>query len=144
MAELGDLGVQLDSIAVDAACSGVPGPMEYRGVHIETGAEIFRMGPFEDATNNIGEFLGIVHALAFLHARGRGAMPIYSDSMTALAWVRQKKCKTKHPQTPRNVRVFQLISRAEKWLDEHEYSNPVLKWETERWGEVPADYGRKG
>ena len=144
MAELADLGVELDAIAVDAACSGVPGPMEYRGVHVETGAEIFHKGPFEDATNNIGEFLGIVHALAFLHQRGRNSMPVYSDSMTALAWVRDKKCKTKHPRTSRNTSVFELIARAEKWLEEHSYINPVRKWETERWGEIPADYGRKG
>lgn len=22
--------------------------------------------------------------------------------------------------------------------------NPVVKWETKKWGEVPADFGRKG
>ncbi len=144
MAELRDLGVGLDAIAVDAACAGVPGPMEYRGVHVETGAELFKMGPFPDATNNIGEFLGIVHALAFLHKRGKQEMPIYTDSLTALAWIRAKKCRTKHLRSAANGPVFELIARAEKWLANNEWSNPLIKWQTGNWGEIPADYGRKG
>lgn len=143
MAELADLGVVLDAIAVDAACAGVPGPMEYRGVHVETGAEIFRQGPYPDSTNNIGEFLGIVHALAFLHERGKQELPVYSDSLTALSWVRDQTCGTKHPRTPQNAKVFDLIARAERWLRSNPYRNPVLKWETSQWGEIPADYGRK-
>src|SRR5690349_13760007 len=35
------------SYAVDAACSGNPGLMEYRCVHYATGDEIFRQGPYE-------------------------------------------------------------------------------------------------
>jgi ribonuclease HI len=143
MAELADLGVVLDSIAVDAACSGSPGPMEYRGIHVETGAEIFHQGPFQDATNNIGEFLGIVHALAFLHARQKEDMPVYSDSATALAWVQAKECRTTQRRTSRNAEVFNLVARAEKWLRENTHRNPVLKWRTDIWGEIPADYGRK-
>jgi ribonuclease HI len=141
--ELRDLGVVLDSIAVDAACAGVPGPTEYRGVHVETGAEIFRMGPYQDATNNIGEFLGIVHALAFLHKRGKHEMPVYSDSLTALSWVRARVCRTKQPRTARNAPVFELIARAEKWLATNDYRNRILKWQTDKWGEIPADFGRK-
>jgi ribonuclease HI len=143
MAELADLGVILDSIAVDAACAGVPGPMEYRGIHVETGAELFRKGPFEDASNNIGEFLGIVHALAFLHARNKHEMPVYSDSKIALTWVEAKECRTRHSRSPRNAPVFELIRRAEAWLRQNTYRNPVLKWRTDLWGEIPADYGRK-
>jgi ribonuclease HI len=143
LAELADLGVVLDAIAVDAACAGVPGPVQYRGVHVQTGAEIFHQGPFPDATNNIGEFLGIVHALAFLHERGKHDMPVYSDSCIALSWVRNQTCRTKHPQTPQNAKVFELIARAERWLRSHPYRNPVLKWQTRQWGEIPADYGRK-
>jgi len=143
MAELADLGVVLDSIAVDAACSGVPGPMEYRGIHVETGGEIFHKGPFDDATNNIGEFLGIVHALAFLYVRQKHDMPVYSDSATALAWVEAKECRTRQRRTGRNGPVFDLVVRAEKWLRENAYRNPVLKWRTDIWGEIPADYGRK-
>ncbi|HHU97801.1 MAG: ribonuclease H family protein [Bacteroidota bacterium] len=130
------------SIAVDAACSGNPGPMEYRGVYVSDGREIFHFGPVEEGTNNIGEFLAIVHALALLKQKGSN-LPIYSDSMNAIKWIEKKKCNTKLEVTERNKALFELIDRAEKWLHENSYPNAILKWDTERWGEIPADFGRK-
>ncbi len=132
----------MNCVAVDAACSGNPGPMEYRGVYLLTGQEIFHFGPVY-GTNNIGEFLAIVHALALMKQKGI-CMTIYSDSRNALSWVKQKKCKTKLERTPKTEELYQMIERAENWLKTHTYSDiPVLKWETEEWGEVPADFGRK-
>ncbi len=128
-------------LAVDAACSGNPGKMEYRGVYLLTGEEIFHFGPVY-GTNNIGEFLAIVHGLALLKQK-KIQMPIYSDSRNALLWVRQKKCKTKLQRTEKTEELFRLIARAEKWLSENPYTTPLLKWETKEWGEVPADFGRK-
>lgn len=127
--------------AVDAACSGNPGPMEYRGVCLRTGREVFRFGPAY-GTNNIGEFLAIVHALALLRRQGE-RLTVYSDSRNALAWVRQKKCKTKLPLDDRTRPLFDLIARAEAWLRDNDYDTPLLKWETKAWGEIPADFGRK-
>ncbi|WP_071147467.1 ribonuclease H1 domain-containing protein [Bacteroides ihuae] len=130
-----------NSLAVDAACSGNPGPMEYRGVHVASRQEIFRFGPMR-GTNNIGEFLALVHGLAILKQKGFD-MPIYSDSVNAISWVKQKKCKTKLPRTPETETLFQVIERAEKWLKENKYTTSILKWETKIWGEIPADFGRK-
>lgn len=130
-----------NSLAVDAACSGNPGPMEYRGVHVASRQQIFHFGPMK-GTNNIGEFLAIVHGLALLKQKGFD-MPIYSDSVNAINWVRQKKCKTKLARTPETEELFLLIERAEKWLHENTYQTPILKWETQVWGEIPADFGRK-
>ena len=132
----------MNCVAVDAACSGNPGPMEYRGVYLLTGQEIFHFGPVY-GTNNIGEFLAIVHALALMKQKGI-SMTVYSDSRNALSWVKQKKCKTKLERTMKTEKLFQMIERAETWLKTHTYSDiPLLKWETEEWGEVPADFGRK-
>ncbi|HIY48498.1 MAG TPA: viroplasmin family protein [Candidatus Barnesiella excrementavium] len=131
-----------DSLAVDAACSGNPGHMEYRGVDTKSGIELFHVGPMPQGTNNIGEFLALVHGLAYLQQRG-SQIPIYSDSRNAIAWVRQKKCKTKLTPNAANAPIFDLIARAERWLQTHTYTNPIIKWETERWGEIPADFGRK-
>lgn len=132
----------LNCWAVDAACSGNPGPMEYRGVDLLTGKEIFHYGPLY-GTNNIGEFLAIVHALALMK-RDNISKPIYSDSRNALNWIKRKKCRTRLERTEKTERLFQIIERAENWLKTHTYSDiPVLKWETEEWGEVPADFGRK-
>ena len=133
---------EVPSIAVDGACSGKTGDAEYQGVDVETGARLFHQGPFPDGTNNIMEFLAIVHALAFC-AQRKLDFPIYSDSRTALKWVRDKKTATKRVRTERNAVLFDLITRAEHWLQTHTYPNRLLKWETGAWGEIPADFGRK-
>lgn len=131
------------SLSVDAACSGNPGDMEYRGVHTLTQEVIFHKGPFAQGTNNIGEFLAIVHGLALLKQQGQHEVPIYTDSQTAMAWVRNKKVKTQLELTAENVELFQLITRAERWLSTNDYQNPIIKWDTKKWGEIPADFGRK-
>lgn len=131
-----------DSLAVDAACSGNPGTMEYRGVHVATGKEIFRLKPMQQGTNNIGEFLALVHGLAYLKQQNSN-IPIYSDSRNAILWVRQKQCKTRLQRTEVNAPIFNLIARAEAWLRNNTYTNRIIKWDTEAWGEIPADFGRK-
>lgn len=130
------------SVSVDAAWNTVTKVMEYRGVDTATGSQLFIQGPFRDATNNIGEFLAIVHALALLKQQNN-LLPIYSDSMTAIKWVKDRHAKTKLVPTPQNAVLFDLISRAEQWLKANTYPNRVLKWRTDIWGEIPADFGRK-
>lgn len=132
-----------ESISVDAACSGNPGDMEYQGVWTGTGEPIFHHGPVENGTNNIGEFLAVVHALALLDQQQRYDVPIYTDSMTALAWVRNKKANTSMERSARTETIWELIDRAEKWLHTHDVRNPLYKWETKQWGESKADFGRK-
>ena len=134
--------VDAQAIAVDAACSGNPGQMEYRGVYLKTGEEIFHYGPVF-GTNNIGEFLAIVHGLALLQQRGY-TIPIYSDSVNAMLWVKRKQCRTTLPLNDKTQTLHEHIRRAEAWLRTHSYSNDLRKWETEKWGEIPADFGRKG
>ena len=131
------------SWAVDAACSKNPGTMEYRGVDVYTGAQIFHQGPYQQGTNNIGEFLAIVHALALLYNRCDSTTAIYSDSRTAQIWVRKRRCGTKLERTPQNARLLDIVARAEQWLQTHTTQNPIYKWQTDKWGEIPADFGRK-
>lgn len=132
----------VDSLAVDAACAGNPGPMEYRGVLVRTGQEIFHVGPMEGGTNNIGEFLAIVHGLALQEKQGTH-LPIYSDSVNAQKWIRLGICKTQLEENEQNAPIFDLIRRAESWLRTHTFRLPIYKWETSKWGEIPADFGRK-
>lgn len=134
--------IDLNGWAVDASCLGNPGRMEYRGVELMTGREIFKVGPFEESTNNIGEFLAIVHALALMQQTNENHT-IYSDSVTGMAWVRNRKVKTQLPRKPVNEKSFKMMERALYWLNTHQYSTRILKWQTERWGEIPADFGRK-
>ena len=130
-----------DSIAVDAACSGNPGVMEYQGVDTKSGMQIFHQ-KFQLGTNNIGEFLAIVHALAMFQKQGKDT-PIYTDSRIAMGWVKRKKAKTTLKHSPQTARLHELIQRAETWLKNNTYKNKIMKWETESWGEIPADFGRK-
>ncbi len=134
--------VDLDAWAVDASCMGNPGRMEYQGVELMTGRVLFRVGPFDDATNNIGEFLAIVHAMAQMEKEGK-YHNIYSDSVSGMAWVRTHKIKTQLKPTERNRKVFELMARAVTWLNTHRFPGKVMKWQTDRWGEIPADFGRK-
>jgi ribonuclease HI len=132
---------EIPSICVDAACAGVPGPVEWRGVETETSGQIFRAGPYPDGTNNVGEFLAIVRGLAWLTEK-RLDWPLYSDSENAILWVKAKKCRTKMERTRKNAELFELIAQAEETLKDIK-SFRVLKWDTEMWGENPADFGRK-
>lgn len=134
--------VTADAWAVDAACAHNPGPMEYRGIDLRTGAVVFHFGPIY-GTNNIGEFLAIVHAMALMTQRGE-RRTIYSDSVNAMSWIRQRRCKSKLEQNAKSQQAWQLIERAVAWLQSHDITPfPLRKWETHLWGEIPADFGRK-
>lgn len=131
----------LDALAVDAACSGNPGVMEYQGIYIPTRTRVFHFRA-EKGTNNIGEFLAIVHGLSYLK-KHRLDQIIYSDSATAISWVRQKACKSKLPVDASTAELWDYIHRAENWLRSNSYSTEIRKWDTDSWGEIPADFGRK-
>ncbi len=128
--------------AVDASCMGNPGVMEYQGVEIASGKRIFHHGPFPRGTNNIGEYLAIVHALALMQQRHEHHT-IYSDSVTAQGWVRACHARTKLPLTPQTTQLLNLVQRADTWLRTNTFRVPIRKWQTEIWGEIPADFGRK-
>lgn len=132
-----------DSIAVDGACSGNPGPMEYRGVDVMTGAEIFHVGPLADGTNNVAEYLALIHVLAFLKKTNNTETVVYSDSRTALSWLRNRGHKSKLARTKNNGKIFDMLARADKWIQSNVSYNRVIKWDTEKWGEIPADFDRK-
>jgi ribonuclease HI len=131
------------SISVDAACSGNPGVMEYRGVVTTTGEEIFRKGPYKYGTNNVGEFLALVHALAFLEKGKDKDTAIYTDSRTALSWLSHQRVKTTLKKNKTNEVLFKMMDRAVEWIKTHEWSRKIIKWDTKNWGEIPADFGRK-
>lgn len=135
--------INLSAIAVDGACSGNPGLMEYRGVLVATGEEIFHVGPLADGTNNVAEYLALIHALALLFRRNDSVTPIYTDSATAVAWVRNRGCRTQLQPTETNRRIFEMIARANVWIRSHTPRNPILRWNTPLWGEIPADFDRK-
>lgn len=132
-----------DAIAVDASCLGNPGVMEYRGVVVATGDEVFHSQKYPLGTNNMGEFLAIVHAMAYM-AKRNYYQPIYTDSATALKWVQRGKCKSTLVRNEATALLWQHIERAERWLATADLSRyQIRKWTTKILGEIPADFGRK-
>ncbi|WP_026672692.1 ribonuclease H [Alkalihalobacterium bogoriense] len=131
-----------DSVSVDVGCRGNPGIVEYKGVHTKTGEVLFSHDEIHIGTNNMGEFLAIVHALAYLKKENK-TIPVYSDSETAMKWVQAKKAKSTLKRDSETEYIWTLVERAEAWLQKNTYPNPILKWRTEKWGEIKADYGRK-
>ncbi|MBD8499632.1 ribonuclease H [Paenibacillus arenosi] len=134
--------IDYHSISVDVGTKGNPGPIEYRGVDTKTGEVLFAHGPVQNGTNNLGEFLAIVHSLAYLKKQGSNKT-VYSDSQTALKWVREKKVATTLERNESTKEVWTLVDRALHWLQANSYENKLLKWQTQQWGEIKADYGRK-
>lgn len=134
--------IDYDSISVDVGTRGNPGPVEYKGVDTKTGELIFSCGPISKGTNNLGEFLAIVHALALLKKEGSNKT-VYSDSVNAMKWVKQKQVATTLARDASTAEIWLLIDRAVSWLQNNTYDNKLLKWQTKVWGEIKADYGRK-
>lgn len=134
--------IEYDSISVDVGTRGNPGPVEYKGVDTRTGEVLFSVGPISKGTNNLGEFLAIVHALAYLKKEG-SSKTVYTDSVNAMKWLKQKKVATTLPRDSSTEEIWLMIDRAEQWLRSNTYTNKVLKWQTKQWGEIKADYGRK-
>ncbi|UQZ84122.1 Ribonuclease H [Paenibacillus konkukensis] len=133
---------ELDSLSVDVGSRGNPGIVEYKGVYTKTGEVVFQHPPIAKGTNNLGEFLAIVHALAYLKQKD-SSMTIYSDSVTAMSWVRKKEVATNLPRDASTEEIWTLVDRALEWLRSNTYTNKIVKWDTKAWGEIKADYGRK-
>ncbi len=132
------------SIAVDGACNN-KGVSEYQGVFTDAKTMLFKQGPFQGGSNNLMEFLALVHGLAYCKQH-KINLPIYSDSKTAISWVWRKKIKTTIERTSQNKEIFTLVDRAINWLQKNPKTvthDKILKWETKAWGEIPADFGRK-
>lgn len=134
--------IDYNSISVDVGTRGNPGPVEYKGVDTRTGETLFSYGPIAKGTNNLGEFLAIVHALEYL-AKMNSSKTVYSDSVNAIKWVQQKKVSTTLERDASTREIWYLVDRAVQWLQTTPYDNKILKWQTRLWGEIKADYGRK-
>jgi ribonuclease HI len=134
--------IDYDSISVDVGTSGNPGPVEYKGVDTQTGEVIFAKGPLKRGTNNLGEFLAIVHGLAYLQKKGSNKT-VYSDSANAIKWVKQREVSSTLERDESTKEIWDLVDRAVHWLKTNKYDNKIMKWQTKQWGEIKADYGRK-
>lgn len=125
-------------IAVDAWCKNGSGGGQggYRGIDLESKKILFEV-KLTRTTNNLAEYLAISSAIKWIEIKGIKNMTIWSDSLTAIAWNRNGKYKTtmdlsKHPELKLRLDICTT----------YKYQN-IKKWETKKWGEIPADFGRK-
>lgn len=128
-------------LAVDVGCRGkIPNLfVEYRLVLVD---EIVYQSPvYPNGTNNIGEFLAIVHGIGWLEKQGL-KIPLFTDSRTAMSWVKKGYANTTLKRSSENLALFDLLERAKQFLSKP-HDIEILKWQTHLWGEIPADYGRK-
>ena len=125
-------------IAVDGWCSGNPGKGGYKAVDISTGKKLFEWS-CDYTTNNLVEFIAIVHAMMWCE-KYRPNEIIWTDSMTAISWVSNKKARTKIDFTKASD-IQKRVEVCNTYLKQK--SHPLKKWMTKEWGEIPADFGRK-
>lgn len=122
--------------------------LEFRVVNIETGQELYR-NSFADTlhTTNIGEFFGLVRGIK-IHIDSNLALdyPIFSDSQVAIGWVNGLYVNSKNLRKPENRLFFPFVEKGLEYLRKITKAKkmpPVLKWRTDIWGEIPADFDRK-
>lgn len=136
------------ALCVDAACSGNPGPMEYRGVDLKTRKEVFHSPVYPTGTNNLGEFLAIYEGIRYIEKLKKQKSKtiyecIFTDSETAIARMKSKKIKTTLKYTQETKELLEKVQEALTRIKTHEFTIPIRKRETEIRGEIPADFDRK-
>jgi ribonuclease HI len=128
-------------LCVDAACNWQNNQqIEFQGVWYPDNKNVFAAGPFDGGTINVAEYLAIVEGLRILK---RSDIPrfLYSDSAIAIGWVKKGRVNC---QSELSFSVQCLLESAAVWVKNHPHMvNRVERWHTLKWGENPADYGRK-
>lgn len=129
-------------LCVDASYLPKKQILEFRGILLhENNRIVFSEKINTKATNNIGEFLAIYYAIKYLYDN-KIKMPVYSDSITAISWIRKKHVNTTFTDDNSN-KIFELIYQALEFLYTNDIDTEIIRWKTKQWGEIPADYGRK-
>jgi ribonuclease HI len=133
------------AICTDAACPSNPWPIEYRGVIVSTGKEVFNYGPLDWWSVNIAEFLAIVEWLKRLLQNQKYTI-LYSDSKTAIWWIKKGAINTTITKNKNNTILFEIIHESIQWLKlNSDRSNYITlsKRPTSQRGQIPADFWRK-
>ncbi len=138
-----DFKPEPNALVVDGACCLQTGDFEYQAVWLHDKRTAFKSPVLSPGTNNLAEFLGLVAGLRHVAELGLQC-PVYSDSQTAISWVRKRAHKC-GPVLQGLVtdEVAKMMDDAINWLKANPEHPKVIQWMTKHWGENPADYGRK-
>lgn len=132
-----------ECLTVDGSYLGSKNMMQYRCVWNASGEEVFGTKPILGGNQNIAEFLALVGAMKYRVVTKQYDLHIYSDSKTALSWVRNKKIKSTYDLGQLDEIVQNRIYGALEFISKSGVAKNLFKWESALWGEIPADYGRK-
>lgn len=133
---------EIESINCDGSYSSSTGIMEFNVKDTKTGELLINKSYFS-GTNNLAEFLAVVNAIEYLKQNNLRKKIIYTDSVTAMAWVRDKTVNTNF-DTTLDFNLENDIKEALEYLQkEPSYNYTIKKWDTINWGEIPSDFGRK-
>lgn len=131
----------IKGIAVDAWCSGNPGPGGYRGVDISTGEILFKKS-YPYITNNLAEFLAISHGIGYCKNVNKSYDRVFSDSEIAIAWVEKQSYKS-GIELNKGILAINDANKSVRYLSQQKSIPMIMKWLTKEWGEIPADFNRK-
>lgn len=141
-------------IACDASCVGFNGTIkndgyfhgrvEWQCIDLATKEKVFASDVQPQSTINVGEFMAIVTSLKILHQRGDSTSPVWSDSKLCIQWVRGRYTSSKLPMNEFTWEALDGMAEFLAWLKETNPVNPILWWNKHKFGDHPADYGRKG
>lgn len=121
----------------DGFCLGNPGPGGARVLAVDGPGckpRLIMQVQFFEATNNLMEFVGAAAMSAI-----PGYSAYYTDSTTAIAWVRNKQVNTTF-NIQSDIKLMTLINNLLRSLPA---ISVLEKWDTKNWGEIPADFGNK-
>lgn len=124
-----------EGICSDAGTHGNPGPCEYQVCDLK--GKVLEHKKLGVHTNNYAELAGIGAMLQY--AAINGITKCWTDSQIAIGWIASGRLgPTVHERDVilRMVTEIQTILRKNPKLE-------LLKWHTKKWGEIPADFGRK-
>lgn len=129
----------IHGLAVDASLlKGSKG--EFQIVDLSTGKLIYSSPVYVDTTVNVMEFLAIIKAIEISRTQIEFTKcDIYSDSATAITWVKNKHINSKLELTEE---LKLLVDNALIVLNQN-CENKIIKWDTNSFGEIPADFSRK-
>ena len=122
-------------IATDGAHSAKERLTRFRAVDLSSGKELFSKA-IGNWTNNIGEFLGIVEAVRYVMEHPESPRTIYSDSITAITWYRNKQTASS-----RRCPALQKAEIFLKVMEARIKDIEVLHWVIRLVGVFPAVFG---
>lgn len=125
----------MDKIIVHSTANTKTKRMAYKGFNESTNKWIFKVKYKGYCTQNVADFMAIVHALHYCKINNID-LPIYNDNLVAIKWVKDKKVNSLLIKTKENHELFQSFENALVILKQNDFLNPILFWKKKELGNI--------